>query len=163
MRTLDVSEALVTRKTPIAKSDALQYSRPSGQLEQVACVRLPIPQGTTKEEIMKCLLLEKPKRINEAENSRVKSSNWFPPLIASLVFLFTMAVSQSTFGQGITGSITGTVTDSSGASIVGATVTVRQIDTNSIRTVTTSGVGSYTVTQLGPGRYSVKVDKTGFE
>jgi hypothetical protein len=74
-----------------------------------------------------------------------------------------MAVSETSFGQGITGSVTGTVTDSSGASLSGATVTVHQIDTNSNRTVTTSDVGSYTVTQLAPGRYSVKVEKPGFE
>ncbi len=72
-------------------------------------------------------------------------------------------LAPSSFGQGITGSITGTVSDSSGASIAGAVVTILQIDTNEIHTVTTSDVGSYTVTQLAPGRYSVKVEKPGFE
>ncbi|WP_255551315.1 TonB-dependent receptor [Granulicella sp. dw_53] len=66
-------------------------------------------------------------------------------------------------GQGITGTIAGTVSDSSGASIAGAVVTIRRVDTNAVRTATTSNVGSYTVTQLSPGTYSVKVDKAGFE
>jgi hypothetical protein len=65
--------------------------------------------------------------------------------------------------QGITGSVTGTVTDSSGAVIADATVTVRQIETNSIKTITTSSAGTYTITQLQPGHYSVKVEKTGFK
>ena len=112
---------------------------------------------------MKTLLLKKPKRTREGERFPTKRSTWFRALIGSFVVLFAVAVSQNSFGQGITGSITGTATDSSGASIPGATVTVRQIDTNSIRIVTTSDVGSYTVTQLAPGRYSVKVEKPGFE
>jgi hypothetical protein len=69
----------------------------------------------------------------------------------------------SSFGQGLTGTIAGTVTDASGASVAGAIVTIRQVDTNSVRTVTTSDIGSYTVTQLAPGMYSVKVDMTGFK
>jgi hypothetical protein len=67
------------------------------------------------------------------------------------------------FGQGITGSITGRVTDVSGAAVPGATVTVREVSTNSIHTVKTSDVGSYTVTQLPPGKYEVKVDSPTFQ
>lgn len=112
---------------------------------------------------MKILLLEQPKRTVGAERLPTKRFNWFRAIIGSLMVLSAMAVSETSFGQGITGSVTGTVTDSSGASLSGATVTVHQIDTNSNRTVTTSDVGSYTVTQLAPGRYSVKVEKPGFE
>jgi len=65
--------------------------------------------------------------------------------------------------QGITGSITGTVTDPSGSVIGAASVTVRQEETNAIHKTTTSDAGTYTVTQLPPGHYDVKVDKTGFE
>lgn len=65
--------------------------------------------------------------------------------------------------QGITGSIAGTVTDTSGAAVAGATVTIRNLDTNATRSVTTSDIGSYKVTQLQPGRYSVKVEQAGFK
>ena len=54
----------------------------------------------------------------------------------------------ASLGQGLTGSIAGTVTDSSGATISGATVTVIQQDTNAIHTATTSDVGSYRVPEL---------------
>lgn len=84
-------------------------------------------------------------------------------LVIGLTVLLLIATGQSLFGQGITGSITGTVTDSTGATITGATVTVIQISTNATRTVTTSDAGSYTVTQLAPGHYNVKVDKDGFD
>ncbi len=84
-------------------------------------------------------------------------------LIAGLAFVLAILSAQTSFGQGITGSINGTVTDSSGAAIAGATVTIRQIATNGIRTVTTSSVGSYAVTQLAPGSYSITIEKEGFE
>jgi len=86
----------------------------------------------------------------------------------AIAFLLAAAIlaipaSMPGFGQGITGSITGTVTDPSGAVVAGATVTVRNVDTNAARIETTSDAGSYTITQLPPGHYAVKVDKTGFK
>jgi hypothetical protein len=74
--------------------------------------------------------------------------------------LFTAAIAH---GQGITGTITGTVTDTTGAAVPGATVTIRDTDTNNVHTVTTSDAGTYTVTQLAPGPYSVKVEKKAFK
>ena len=75
-----------------------------------------------------------------------------------------MLILASTTGwaQGITGSITGTVTDSSGAVIPEAKVTITQVETNAAHTATTSAVGTYDVTLLPPGHYNVKVEKAGF-
>ncbi len=83
------------------------------------------------------------------------------PLILAVAFL-TVPL-QSGFGQGITGSISGTVTDPSGSVIAGANVTVRQEETDALHKVTTSDAGTYTVTQLPPGHYDVKVERAGFE
>lgn len=80
-------------------------------------------------------------------------------LLLAVFFL----IAKVSFAQGITGSITGTVIDSSGAGISGATITIREVDTNAVRTVMTSDVGSYRVPQLAAGVYSVKVEKAGFE
>ena len=80
-----------------------------------------------------------------------------------IAILFLSPAAKLSFGQGITGSITGTVTDPSGAVVGGATVTVRNVDTNVARAVTSSDAGTYTVTQLPPGHYAVKVDKSGFK
>jgi len=74
-----------------------------------------------------------------------------------------MVMARASFGQGITGSITGTVTDSSGAPIAGATVAIRQVGTDATRTIPTSDVGSYRITQLAPGGYSIRIDKDGFK
>jgi hypothetical protein len=84
-----------------------------------------------------------------------------------LTFLAVAALvltpATTSFAQGITGSITGTVSDSSGAVIPGATVTITQIETNAAHTVTTSGAGTYNVTLLPPGHYKVAVTKAGFQ
>jgi hypothetical protein len=76
--------------------------------------------------------------------------------------LLVLALQPNSFGQGITGSITGTVTDASGAAIAGATVTVTQTATNGVHIATTSGAGNFTVTQLAPGQYTVRIDKETF-
>jgi hypothetical protein len=61
-----------------------------------------------------------------------------------------------------TGSITGVVTDSSGAVIPEAEVTITNVDTNVPRVTTTTTSGDYAITGLLPGRYSVSVKKSGF-
>jgi hypothetical protein len=83
------------------------------------------------------------------------------PAVLMLLILVLCGV-PGCFGQGITGSITGTVTDPTGAAIPGATVTITEVATNSVHTIQTSDAGTYTVPQLPPGQYSVKVDKGGF-
>ncbi len=84
-------------------------------------------------------------------------------LFACLWGIFALVSATAAFGQGITGSITGDVTDASGASLAGATISIRQLDTNEVRTVTSSDRGSYSVPQLHPGSYTITIDKAGFK
>jgi hypothetical protein len=88
---------------------------------------------------------------------------WQLALLATVALALSVVLQPALFAQGITGSITGTVTDSTGAAIPGANVTVTQTATNAVHAVTTSDVGNYTVTQLPPGQYDVKVDKAAFQ
>ena len=60
-------------------------------------------------------------------------------------------------------SITGTITDSSGAVVANATVTVTNDATNVKKVVTSNSAGSYTVTDLNPGTYTVTVENAGFQ
>src|SRR5581483_3788026 len=76
---------------------------------------------------------------------------------ALAVFLFTAAA----FAQ--TASIHGTVTDSSGAVIVGAQVEARNLGTNIVRTATSSNSGTYAITNLSVGAYEITADKAGFK
>lgn len=67
------------------------------------------------------------------------------------------------WGQTTFGSITGLVTDASGAVIPGAQVTLKNLGTAESRVMTTGGDGLYQFVNLLQGNYSVKVDKVGFE
>ncbi len=60
-------------------------------------------------------------------------------------------------------SITGTVTDTSGAVIANANVQVTNDATGVSKTSSTSSAGSYTITDLNPGTYTVTVDIAGFQ
>lgn len=60
------------------------------------------------------------------------------------------------------GSITGHVSDPSGASIPGAKVTLTAIGTNAVRTATTGTTGDYSFPTVPPGDYTLKVVATGF-
>ena len=66
------------------------------------------------------------------------------------------------FAQGTSGTIVGTVRDSSGATVAGAMVTVRNQQTNVARRVITSAEGEYTAPLLQPGTYDVSVEQPGF-
>ena len=62
-----------------------------------------------------------------------------------------------------TGLIAGTVTDTSGAVVPGADVTVRNTATNQSHGTTSGASGTYTVTDLPVGPYEVTVKKDGFK
>jgi len=62
-----------------------------------------------------------------------------------------------------TGALSGTVTDPSGAVIVGASVTAENIGTGAERSTTTDSSGSYKLSLLPPGNYSVKFSAQGFK
>ncbi len=61
-----------------------------------------------------------------------------------------------------TGSLRGTVTDSSGAVIPGATVIVRNRGTGISQTIKTDGTGNYQAPGLSPGQYDVEINAPGF-
>src|SRR5919204_3114277 len=65
--------------------------------------------------------------------------------------------------QQFTGTIQGTVQDSTGAVVAGAEVSVINISTNEARNATTESNGTYVVPQLKPGLYRVVVKKAGFK
>ena len=82
---------------------------------------------------------------------------------ASAIALYLCALALSAFGQTATGSIVGTVTDSSGAAVANASVTVTNTGTSSKRDVVTNAEGNFTAPLLPPGSYSVGVTASGFK
>ena len=65
--------------------------------------------------------------------------------------------------QGFFGTISGVVTDASGAVIPGATITVTNVDTNVVTSLKTNGAGVYNASSLNPGRYKVQAEAKGFK
>ncbi len=65
--------------------------------------------------------------------------------------------------QVTTGTISGTVADSTGAVIPGAAITLQNAETGISRTLTTDARGHYTAQELGLGRYEVTADAAGFQ
>ena len=63
----------------------------------------------------------------------------------------------------ITGTITGTVYDNTGAVIPGATVTATEQSSGSVRTTTSDSAGYFTFASMLPGTYTVKVEAKGFK
>lgn len=66
------------------------------------------------------------------------------------------------WGQGSTGTITGTVTDASGAAVVGATVTAINTATATEKRIVTDGTGLYRFVELPPGMYAISAEGVGF-
>ncbi len=62
-----------------------------------------------------------------------------------------------------TGTITGTVTDPSGAVLPNVTVTARNLGTNATRTATTASNGTYSFGGLQAARYEIDISATGFQ
>src|ERR1043165_2123506 len=82
---------------------------------------------------------------------------------AALLALFMTLAAANVFAQSDRGSITGTVTDPSGAVVPNAKVTATSLDTGEARETTTSGEGSYTLPELKAGRYKITVEAQGFK
>ena len=66
------------------------------------------------------------------------------------------------FAQSNTGTLVGTVSGPDGV-IAGATITLTDTRTGKERTVTSGGEGSFSIPQLDPGTYTVKVTAQGFK
>src|SRR5271156_2636968 len=80
-------------------------------------------------------------------------------ILAVVIFLSCAgpAISQVTVAQ-----LNGTVVDESGGSVAGASVSVRDVDTNSSYSAVTNDAGFYAVPNLPPGHYELKVSFKGF-
>jgi hypothetical protein len=81
----------------------------------------------------------------------------------SLAVLLTCLLALTAFGQTTTGSLTGTVTDPSGAVVAGATLTLVKPETGAERTTTSNTEGRFDFATLQPGKYNITVDAKGFK
>jgi hypothetical protein len=77
-------------------------------------------------------------------------------------FLLLLVCAAAGLAQNATGSITGTVTDPNNDVVANATITVTNKATGAVRKVATRSGGAYSVENLLPGEYEVRVEAQGF-
>ncbi|HTH37680.1 MAG TPA: carboxypeptidase regulatory-like domain-containing protein, partial [Pyrinomonadaceae bacterium] len=86
------------------------------------------------------------------------------PFAFALVLLaLFLSFDRRVSAQGTTSRLTGTVTDTSGAAVSGATVTLTHESTNASITTQTGDSGAYVFDLMQPGNYTVTVEKQGFK
>ena len=78
------------------------------------------------------------------------------------ILLPALALSLVCFAQVERATITGTLTDTNGAVVPGATVRVIQEGTNETQNLQTDSAGEYTASNLTPGSYTIEAEKAGF-
>ena len=94
--------------------------------------------------------------------NRIGTAHCFK-LWACAVLALMCLCGSSLFAQEFRGTISGAVTDPSGALVSGASIEVRETHTATINRTTSDSAGQYVVPFLLPGDYSITVTKKGFE
>ena len=80
----------------------------------------------------------------------------------ALTVLWLFAFSTCVLAQTVGGTMTGAVTDPSGAVIPGVTVTITNVENGTSRSMLTNETGVYRAVSLQPGTYNVTADLPGF-
>jgi hypothetical protein len=91
---------------------------------------------------------------------------WFGHLRNSLLAIaiaVLLATGSRAFAQATTGQIVGTVTDSTGAAIPNAKVTITDVSKGTSISLQSNAAGEFTASQLLPDTYAVKVEAPGFK
>ncbi|HKM49119.1 MAG TPA: TonB-dependent receptor [Terriglobales bacterium] len=82
-------------------------------------------------------------------------------LLISIGLVFSVSISL--YGQSTYGSVSGAVTDTSGAIVTDANVTLTNLGTSEKRTQSSGSDGIFTFVNLFPGQYKIDVEKQGFK
>src|SRR5215813_11455079 len=88
----------------------------------------------------------------------LRAMRWVWPV----AFMLALAFGPITYAQIRSGTITGTVTDSTGAVVAGAEVTLLNQDTNITDVTKSTEAGLYTFPYLPAATYTVSVSMSGF-
>jgi hypothetical protein len=83
--------------------------------------------------------------------------------ILCVTLLALLCGANAAWAQDVTATITGTITDPSGATIVGATVTAHDTDRGTAWTSVTNEAGIYNIIRVPVGNYDLKVEANGFQ
>ncbi|MFZ0862639.1 MAG: carboxypeptidase regulatory-like domain-containing protein [Candidatus Sulfotelmatobacter sp.] len=82
---------------------------------------------------------------------------------AAALLLVLILLASTCFGQQLTGTLSGTVTDAAGAVVPNAKVTMKNNISGDVRTTVSNGSGYFSITAVQPGTYSVSIEAPGFK
>ncbi len=85
-----------------------------------------------------------------------------PGVVLAALFFFLCSAGPA-WSQNVTGTLSGIVSDSSGAVIPGASVTMKNEGSGDIRRTVSNGEGFFSITAVQPGSYIVVVEAKGFQ
>src|SRR5206468_2960851 len=82
--------------------------------------------------------------------------------VPAIVVALALLTASAAFAQTSLATVRGKVTDEQGGVLPGATVTARQIETNTTRSSLTESLGQYFLSSLPAGTYEITVELSGF-
>ena len=94
------------------------------------------------------------------KNSRLAA--WMKVSLIACLAVF-VSISSLSFGQQLTGTLSGTTMDSTGAVVANAKVTMKNELSGDVRTTISNGSGYFSITAIQPGTYTVTVSAAGFK
>jgi Carboxypeptidase regulatory-like domain len=100
--------------------------------------------------------------VNRSGKRSLYASPNLAALVVSLIGVVVLGGCLA-LAQGFTATVTGTVTDTSGAVLPGTMVTLRHLETGLTRAVETDASGGYSVPSLPVGEYELSAEKMGFQ
>src|SRR6267378_4009770 len=83
--------------------------------------------------------------------------------MALLLGTMLIVLAAPVMGQAVNATLLGTVADTSGGVVAGAKITITELKTGVVHSVTTNDSGNYEVPNLAPGQYQVAAEKEGFK
>ena len=128
---------------------------PFGHIAGQGC-RFPVERFNQEQRVLDGRRL----RIGGRNMKKMKSLG-LGLVVMALVALLCGA--DAVWGQDVTATITGTVTDPSGAALAGVTVTAKEIDRGTIWTAQTNEAGIYSLLRVPIGKYGLKAEMKGFK
>jgi hypothetical protein len=81
----------------------------------------------------------------------------------SLLAVFILSASSAAFGQTALATVTGTITDQTGAAVANARVSLKNTENGQVYEAASSGAGNFTVPQLPLGEYNLTVAVSSFK
>src|SRR5579864_1260731 len=94
--------------------------------------------------------------------SKIRTTKTATYFVTSVILVVSLWLPATAHAQVVGATLSGTITDKSGAVIPQASISVKNIDTGIIRTSVTSAAGFYSVPNLLPGTYEIRTSASGF-